>query len=121
MIEADLSVFKDRKHFVPMELVASYWQCLLEPASYDARGIFAPQGTFVSTRVLHGLKKASSYFQSTIPLLFEELKESMNAWIDDFTLHAKTEDKLISHGNTFFTICKKIQLTFVLSKVFLVF
>lgn len=63
IIEAELCDFNNSKYFASMDLVAGHWQCSLDPSSYDACGIVAPQGTFVSTRVLHGLKNASSYFQ----------------------------------------------------------
>lgn len=35
---------------------AGYWQYALDPAAYDACRIIAPQGTLLSTRVVHGLK-----------------------------------------------------------------
>lgn len=66
MIESELCDFKGSRHFSAMDLAAGYWQCSLDPTSYDACGIIAPQGTFVSTRVLQELKDAASYFQSTI-------------------------------------------------------
>lgn len=106
MIEAELCAFTDRKHYVSMELVADYWKCPLQPRSYFASWIFSPQDTFVSTGVLHELKKASCYFQSTIPPPFDELQESLKDWIDDFTQHVKTKEGMIIQISTFFIICK---------------
>lgn len=70
VIEAYSFVLKYSKHFASIELVAGYSKCPLDLGSKEACGIVAPQDTFVSTRVLHGLKNASSYAQSTIaPIL----------------------------------------------------
>lgn len=55
VIEAELSDFKDSKHFTSTDFCSGYWQCPLNPESYDAFGIIAPQGPFLSTRVLYGL------------------------------------------------------------------
>lgn len=110
IIESELSDFKDSKHFASMDFCAGYWQCPLDPDSYDACGIIAPQGTFVSTRVLYGLKNASMYFQSTISPLFHKLQTNMKAWIDDFILHAKTEGELLTYVKDFFEICEQYNL-----------
>lgn len=110
VIEAELSDFIGSTHFASIDFCSSYWQCPLDPDSYDACGIISPQGTFVSTRVLHGLKNASAYFQSTIPPLFDEMKDAVKAWIDDFTIHCKTEDMLLENLEKFFRICTRHNL-----------
>lgn len=56
------------------------------------------------------LKNAFLYFQSTILPLFDDLKESMEAWTDKFTLHTKTKTRLLKHFSAFFNICKQYNL-----------
>lgn len=110
IIEAELGDFKGSKYFASLDFCSSYWQYPLDPGSYDACDIIAPKGTFVSTRVLHGLKNASAYFQSTTPPLFEEMKHAIKAWIDDFTIHTETESRLLEYLNRFFEICSTHNL-----------
>lgn len=93
-----------------MDLCAGYWQCTLDPSYFHACGIIAPKGTFVSTWMLHCLKNASAYFQFTTPPLFDELSDAIKAWIDDSTIHAKTESELMHHIENFFAICSKQNL-----------
>lgn len=95
IIETKLSEFIGSKHFASLDFCSGYWQRPLAPESYESCGIIAPQGTFVSTRVIHGLNNASEYFQSTISSLFENEKQAMKALIDDFTLHTKTDTQLL--------------------------
>lgn len=110
IIVAKLSYLNGSKHFASLDFCSGNWQCPLEPESYEACGITASQGTFVSTRVLHELKHFAVYFQSTIPPLFDSMRHAMKACIDDFTLHIKTESQLIDHLEEFFNICSKHNL-----------
>lgn len=55
-LEAELSGFKDSHYFSLVGFCVGYWQGPLPPGSYDACRIIAPQGSLVSTRVLHGLE-----------------------------------------------------------------
>lgn len=79
IIEAALSDFIESTRLTSLKFCSSYWQYPLNPESYNACGIIASQRMFVSTRVLHELKKASAYFRSSIPPLFETMKSSMKA------------------------------------------
>lgn len=97
IIEAQLSDFICSTQFASIDFRFSYKRCSLNPNSYEACGIISPQRTFVSTRVLHGFKNASAYFQSTIPPLFDDMKGAINAWIDYFTIHSKSEDDLLDN------------------------
>lgn len=73
-------------------------------------GIVCPQGTYSSTRALPGLKNATAYFQFTVEPLFQAFRSSVKAWLDDFNLHAESEDLLLSHLTKFFSICRKYNL-----------
>lgn len=83
IIEAACRDFMEWKHFSILAFCSSDLHCPVQPASYEACGTFAPQGTFVSTRVLHALKHASAYFQSKIPPPFGRIQHLIKAQIID--------------------------------------
>lgn len=82
----------------------------MDPRSYKACGIMSFQETYVSTRVLHELKYVSAYFQSTIPLLFDDIRLAMKAWIDVFKLPSNTKGELINILERLIVICKEHNL-----------
>lgn len=55
------------------------------------------------------IKKESSnsgaHFQRSVEPCFEELRRNLKAWLDDFSLHAKGEEKLLTVLGRFFEIC----------------
>lgn len=51
------------------------------------------------------VENAITYFQSTIPFLFDRLRQATKASIDDPTLHTNTKTKLLKHFDEFFDIC----------------
>lgn len=61
--------------------------------------------------MLHGLKNTSTFFQSTISSLFHELQDAMIAWIDDFTVHAKSKSELVDHIENYFGVSSKHDLS----------
>lgn len=76
----------------------------------DACGIIAPQRTFISIRVLQGLRKKPEYFHATIQALSEIMKNDKKAWIGDFTIQTNTEAKLLVYLKTLSNIRKKHKL-----------
>ena len=68
-------------------------------------GIFTPKSVLASTRVLLGLKNATAYFQSMIETVFQELRQKVKAWVDDFNLHASNDHPLLSLLDRFSQIC----------------
>lgn len=110
IIEAELSNFNGSTHFASRDICSGYRQCLLKPESYEVCGIIAPQRTFVSTLVLHGLQNSADYFHSTIPPLFDNMRHAIKPWIDDFTLHTGTESQLLEHLSKLCNMCSKHNL-----------
>lgn len=51
----------------------------------------------VSTRVLPGLMNASTYFQSAILLVFDDIKHIFKAWIIDYTIQSMSERVLLDN------------------------
>lgn len=72
--------------------------------------IIALEGMSLSRRVLHGVKNAFAYFQSTIPPLLNRIGQATKAWIHDFIIHAKTEHDFFTYLEKLFNICEKLNL-----------
>lgn len=70
--------------------------------------------------MLHGLANAVAFFQSSVEPLFSSLRDFLKAWLDDFSLHAATEDVLLEKLEEFFRICfeKRLWLSARKSKLF---
>ena len=109
-LESELLDFAGSECFASLDFCHGYWQLPLAPESYSACGVVCPQGTYSATRALPGLTNATSYFQSTVEPLFQELRSSMKAWLDDFNLHSKTETELLHLLERFFDICSTHNL-----------
>lgn len=88
-------------------LAMSIGSGFLRGVQCEACGVVSRQGTFVSTRVVYGLKNFSAYFQFTIPFLYDNIKLVLKAWIDDFTLHSKEKEEILNILERFIVICRK--------------
>ena len=64
-----------------------------------------PERSGSVTRALPGLPNSTSYFRSTIERLFAEFRGNVKAWLDNFSIHARSETGLLDHLETFFRIC----------------
>eukprot|EP00171_Calliarthron_tuberculosum_P004595 IDg4595t1 len=108
-LDSEMQDFRGSKCFLGLDFVSGYWQIPLHPDSFGACGVVTPNGSYSSTRVLQGLTNAAAYFQSNIEPLFSELRENLKAWLDDFNLHARDENTLLSKFERFLEIwCGRI-------------
>lgn len=80
--------------FCTTGLLCGVLECHWDPRSYEACRIVAPNWSLIATRVLHALKSASEYFQSTIPPVFHEIQKSIKTWLHYRIIHTKTEQEL---------------------------
>ena len=103
-LDSEILDFKGSVCFAVLDFVSAYWQLHLHPDSYQTCGIVGPKGVIVSKRVL---PDATSYFQSTVEPLFQEMRNKMKTWLDEFNLHAGNEEKLVDLLERFFQICQK--------------
>lgn len=119
-IEAEINDFPGSKFFASLDFVSGYWQLLLAEESWTNCGVVTPTGVCASKRVLPGLTNAGAHFQRSVEPCFAELKKNLKAWLDDFSLHAETEEELLSVLNRFFEICaeKNLQLSVKKSVLF---
>lgn len=51
-----------------------------------------------------------SFFQSSVETLFAPLRDSLKAWLDNFSLHASNEDILLDNLYEFLRICQTKRL-----------
>ena len=94
-LDSEVFGFTGSSCFASLHFVSGYWQLSLHQDSYTACGVVTPRAVVISKRVLQGLANAVAYFQSTIELLFSELRSFFKAWFDDFSLHANSEEILL--------------------------
>lgn len=62
-LETDLDNVTDCKHFATIDFCGACWKLPLDPSVDIACKIISPQGAFVTTRVIYGVKIATFYFQ----------------------------------------------------------
>jgi len=72
--------------------------------------IQTPLGVYTPRRVLQGSTDAGNHFQSCTSQIFEDLIDCLLQWLDDFLIHAKTEEDLLKHVRQFFSQCRKFGL-----------
>lgn len=66
-LEADLADLAGKTCFATIDFCKAHWQLPFDKTSRDACGKISPQGVFTSTRVLYGLKIATTHFQALVP------------------------------------------------------
>lgn len=99
--------------FAKVDLCHAYWQLALAENSQEIFSIQTPMGIYTPTRLTQGSTDAGNYFQGTTEPLFNEvplLRDKSLQWLDDFMLHAKTEEELLGALKAFFGTCQKYGL-----------
>lgn len=109
-IDSELFDFSGSSCFSVLNFVSGYWQLPVHLDSQSMCGTVTPNGVYSSTRVLQGLTNATCHFQGTVEPLFKELRSMLKAWLDDFTLHAKSEEELLEGLRKYFQICQRTGL-----------
>ena len=105
------------KYFANIDMCHAYWQLLLHLLSREIMSIQTPIGVFSPTRILQGSTDSANHFQAATSLAFSELHNHMLQWLDDFLLHASTEEELLSHVRRFLEICNERGLKIQARKV----
>jgi len=72
--------------------------------------IQTPLGVYTPRRVSQGSTDAGNHFQSCTSQISEDLIDCLLQWLDDFLIHAKTEEDLLKHVRQFFSQCRKFGL-----------
>ncbi len=118
-LETMLSQLTGAECFATLNFCQGYWQLAMEESSQECCTVITPHGIFSTTRVLHGLTNAVSFFQRSIQSIYEdtELRNQLLQWLDDILLHAKTEYHLILFLHIFSKICRDRNLKLHANKV----
>ena len=107
--ESKLQEVAGSKLYAKMDLAHGYWQIPLAAESQDMMSIQTPLGVFTPNRLLQGGSDSGNHFQAVLQEQFSELNNLLQ-WIDDFLLHATTENELLDSIELFLQICQRINL-----------
>lgn len=91
-LDSDMHDCAGRNGIANIDFLSRYWQLPVHPDSYGACRIILLNGTYSSTRALPGRTNASALIQSTVEPLFQELRAHMKDSLNNFSVHAQTED-----------------------------
>lgn len=109
-LDGEVADFSESEVFAVMHFVAAYWKLGLHPDSKELCGIITSLLVVVAKLVLQGLANSTSYFQSSVKPLFSSIRKNLHAYLDDFSLHSKTEEGILETTEEFFSICKEHNL-----------
>lgn len=101
------------RFFAKLDLLHAYWQLPLAEDSQEYFTITTPCGLYTPTRLLQGSTDAGNCFQAQTSHLFAahpHLRSHCLQWLDDFMLHAATENELFSALQAFFEVCREFGL-----------
>lgn len=93
--------------YAKIDMAHAYWQLPLAKESQELMSIQTPLGVYSSTRLLQGSTDAGNHFQAVTADAFAELSENMLHWIDDFMLHAPSEEQLLKKIKRFLELSRK--------------
>lgn len=91
--------------FAKIDMAHAYWQLPLAQDSQEMLSIQTPLGVYSSTRLLQGSTDAGNHFQAVTQELFQEKVPRLLQWLDDFLLHADSEQQLLDSVDQFLGIC----------------
>lgn len=105
------------RFFAKIDMCHAYWQIPLDKNSQEMMSIQTPLGVYSPTRILQGSTDAGNHFQSVTSQIFSELSSNILQWLDDFLLHAQTEQQLMSITSKFFELCRASNLKIHAQKI----
>lgn len=112
-LESLFQTVQGSKFFSKIDLCHAYWQIALGEDSQEYFSIQTPLGIFTPERLTQGSTDAGNYFQGMTEPLFAQhadLIARILQWLDDFMLHAATEDELLMALRAFFSVCREHRL-----------
>jgi Reverse transcriptase (RNA-dependent DNA polymerase) len=112
-LESMFQSVQSSQYFEKVDLCHAHWQLALAVELQEIFSIQTPAGIYTPTRLIQGRTDAGNYFQGAIQPLFLEqaaLRHSLLQWLDDFLVHAKTEDELLQALRVLFTFCRTYGL-----------
>ena len=98
------------RFFAKMDMAHAYWQLPLAKESQEMMSIKTSLGVYFSTRLLQGNTDAGSHFQGVTAEVFSDLTDNILQWLDDFMIHAESEEALLIILGRYLSICKTVGL-----------
>jgi len=83
------------KVFATVDLCHGFWHMKLDESAQECLSFITPDGLFSPTRVPQGQTNAAQFFQSSLQLLFRNLRDVIIQWIDDILFHCKDVSELL--------------------------
>jgi len=115
-IEAELGDLRTSRYFISIDFVSGYWQLPLAETSQQLHTFVTTKVCVMPTRTLQGGRNSGANFQSRVEPCFSAQRHALKAWLDDFALHAPTEEQLLRELQTFLTTCRNKNLKVSLPK-----
>ena len=112
-LESLFQTVQGSKYLSKINFCHAYWQIALAEDSQEYFSIQTPLGIFTPLRLTQGSTDAGNYFQGTTEPLFAQnphLLGRILQWLDDFMLHAATEEELLTALRAFLTVCREHRL-----------
>jgi hypothetical protein len=109
-LEAMLQTTEGSSFYAKIDMCHAYWQLPLDKESQEYMSIQTPLGVHTPTRTLQGGTDAGNNFQASTSAVFRSLRENLLQWIDDFVIHARSEDQLLDLLEAYFSTCAKVGL-----------
>ena len=97
------------KIFSFMDIFSSYNQIQIFPKDQHKTTCIFPSGTFAYKKIPFGLKNTRANFQRAMMFSFHEIKNIVEAYLDDLTTHSCKRAQHLLHLLLVFEICHPYQ------------
>lgn len=96
--------------FSKLDMCHAYWQIPLHEDSQECMSIQTAVGVHTPSRLLQGQTDARNHFQCVTSPISSSVIDKSIRWLDDFLIHATTEEELLRNIQLFFTKCREFGL-----------
>lgn len=96
--------------YAKMDTCHAYWQLPLHKDSHYCTSIQSPIGVYTPHRLLHGQTDAGNHFQGVASPIFSSAIDRVAQWLDDFLLHAQSEEQLLKYLELSLKQCREYGL-----------
>jgi hypothetical protein len=109
-LEAMLQTTEGSSYYAKIDMCHAYWQLPLDKEIPEYMSIQTPLGVHTPTRTLQGGTDAGNNFQASTSEVFSALRANVLQWIDNFVIHARSEDQLLTLLGQYFSKCAEVGL-----------
>lgn len=115
-IHAVLQELRGSEAFVAMDFTSGYCKLPVHPESPPLHAFNHPDGVLQPPMNTQGGLKSASNFQACLEPCFSYLRENLLAWLDDVSIHDRTEAVLLRILEKFLDACQRYRLVVSLPK-----